>query len=117
MPERIDDSTQPPAVLVADSGELPGTGTHRLRKHRARIIDDQENTAGRATYRFGAEAPHVWRGGRQPERGIADGKLHNDVVALADAMQDRGSEGGLIELDRRGRTLDPQLRLNARHDG
>ena len=43
VPERVDDPAEPPAVLVADGGELPGTLTHRLCQHRAWILDDQEN--------------------------------------------------------------------------
>ena len=102
-------------MLVADRGNLPGSDAHRPLEHRAGIIDDQQIAAGCTTDRLGAEAPHVRRRRSHPKHGIADRELHDDVVALSDAMQDSRTERRFVEVDRRARSIDPQLRLDAGH--
>jgi hypothetical protein len=60
---------------------------------------------------------HRRSGGGDPEGCIADAELRDDLVALADEMQDGRAEGGGVEGKRFARVLDPQLRLDARHRG
>src|SRR4029453_4578584 len=60
---------------------------------------------------------HRGRGGGDPEGCIAAAELRDDLVALADEMQDGRAEGGGVEGKRLARVLNPQLRLDARHRG
>ena len=115
VPERIDDPTQAPAVLVADRSNLPRTDVNRPPKRRIRIIDDQQSTTGRATNRMRAEPPHVRRRGRQPECSVGHRQLHNDVVTMTHPMQNSRAKRRFVELDRRARTIDLQLRLDVGH--
>jgi hypothetical protein len=41
--------------------------------------------------------------------------LGDDVVSVADAVKDGCSERGFVERDRFGRSVDPQLGLDAGH--
>ena len=70
-------------------------------------------------------APSIARGLRRfiaadtgpiQERRIADPELGDDVVSLADAMEDGRAEGGFVEPERVPWSVDPELRLDARHD-
>lgn len=113
--ERVDHPTQPPTMFIADGGNLASTGTNGALEHRPGVVDDQQRTAGCAPDRVGAEAPHVWRGGRQPECGVADRELRDDVVGLADRVQDNGIERRLVKLNCGTGAIDPELRLDSSH--
>jgi hypothetical protein len=80
-----------------------------------RIVDHDERPAGRAIDLARAEPLHRGRCRRNPERRLADGELRDDVVSIADAMNDRRAERGSVERDRIARAIDPQLGLHARH--
>jgi hypothetical protein len=114
MAEWIEDSAQPPAVLVGHPGRHRGPGRNRLREHRVRIIDHEQSPARRtAGLKRGASAP--------PEdtqnAGVADRQLRNDVIALADPVKNHSTEGRRVERNGCGGTIDPQLRLDIRHAG
>ena len=115
MAEWIEDSAQPPAVLVGHPGRHRGPGPNRLREHRVRIIDHEQSPARRTADRRRAETGCFRTAGRHPERGVADRQLRNDVIAFADLVKDHGTEGRLVERNRCGSTIDPQLRLDTRH--
>lgn len=51
-----------------------------------------------------------------PERGIPDGELGDDVLAPAHSVQHDGAEGGLVERDRIRGAFNPQFRLDAGHE-
>jgi hypothetical protein len=114
--EWVNDPTQAPAMLIADRANLMGAGVDRLREYRAGVVDDEQRPTRCSVDRLGTEAPSVRRCSRHPEGSVTDCELHDNVVALAHAMQDDRTERRFIELDRRIGSIDPELRLNASHD-
>ena len=56
-----------------------------------------------------------WACRGDPERGVADGQLGDEVLAIADAVQHGGAEGGLVERDGLGTAIDPQFGLDGGH--
>ena len=70
--------------------------------------------AGRAADRLRAE-PRPGRAARgNPERRVPDRQLRDDLIALADPVQDPRAERRLVNGDGRGGAVNPQLRLDAR---
>ena len=94
-----------------------GPGLDRPRKHRVGIIDHQQSPACRAANSRRAETRPRRPARRNPERGVPDRQLRDDLVSLADAMKDPGTEGRLVERDCRSSAIDPQFRLDIRHAG
>ena len=113
--EWVNNPAQAPAMLIADRGNLPGAGVDRLLEYRAGVVDDEQRPTSCSVDRLGAEAPSIRRCSRYPEGSVTDCELHDNVVAVSDAMQDDRTERRLIELDRRSGSIDPELGLDASH--
>jgi len=101
--EWIEDPPQTPTVLIGHLRCWCGTGLDRLCKHRVGIIDYQQGPACRAAYSRRAETRSLQSAGRNPERGVPDRQLRDDLVSLTDPVKDPGPEGRLVERDCRGR--------------
>jgi hypothetical protein len=117
MTERIDDPAQAPAVLVGHVGCWRGAGADRLREHRIWIVGYQQDPARCTADCLRAEPRSVRSARGNPERGVSDRQLRDDLVSLPDAMQGSGAESCLIELDSGSSAIDPQFRLYTRHAG
>jgi len=115
MTEWIDDSAQPPPVLNGDPRRDSCAGLNRLTNNRIRVIDDKKYSAGRSTDRGRAETLQARTRRRYPERGVANGELGDNVVALANAVEHNGRKRQFVERDGGCRAIDPKLRLNAHH--
>ena len=115
--EWIDDPAQPPTVLIGHLGCRRGTGRDGLREHHIRIIDHQQSPACRAADRLRTETWSVRSAGRDPERGVPDRQLRDDLIPIPDSVQNRGPKGRLVERDSRRYALDPQFRLDICHAG
>jgi hypothetical protein len=107
MTERIEDPAQTPAVLVGHLGCRNGTGLYCLGKHRVRIINNKQNPAGRAADRPWAEPWSVRSARRNPERGVSDRQLRDDLIAFANLMKDSRTKSYLVERNGRGSAIDP----------
>lgn len=116
MAERVNDPPDAPAVLVLHRRLCSSARCQRHPHHRVRIVHDEQRPARPATDRPGAEATHARRWRANPERSIADPELGDDVITVADAVQDPSAERRPVEVHRLGGRLNPQLRLNAHHD-
>jgi hypothetical protein len=86
--ERVDDPTKTPPVLDGDRRSLGCTPTNGPFDERVRIVNGHEDAASPSSDRGGAETPHTLRRRADPERPFADSELGDDVLAVADAMQD-----------------------------
>ena len=117
MTERIEDPAQAPAVLVGHVGRWRGTSADRLREHRIWIVGYQQGPARCTADCLRAEPRSVRSARGNPERGVSDRQLRDDLVSLPDAMQGSGAESCLIELDSGSSAIDPQFRLYTRHAG
>jgi hypothetical protein len=114
MAERVDDAPDPPPVLLAHSRREVRTLADGGLHDRVGIGGHEEKTGGSAAGRPWAQSLHAFVGGADPEHGVPDNQLSDDVIALPDAMQNRRRERSLVEGDRGRRPVYPQLRLNAR---
>ncbi len=117
MTERIENPAQTPAMLIGHLGCCRGAGRDRLSHHRVGIIDHEQGPARRAANRLRAEPRPVWPARCNPERGVSDRELRDDVTSLTDTVKDPGAEGRLVERDSRVSAVDPQFRLDVRHAG
>ena len=99
-------------MLIPDWRQLRRTGRACLRDEIVRIVDHQQHSAGGGPIRTGTRA--IRGCARDPKTGLPDGQLSDDIVAVADTVQDGRTEGGLVEADRLARALDPEFRLDAR---
>src|SRR5262245_49036889 len=117
MAERVDDSTEPPPVLVAHGRGLRCAGGHRAVEDGVGVFDHEQCPAGRAVDRARTETFHGRRDRSDPERRVADTELRDDVIAVADTMKDACAKRCLVVGQRLARAVDPQLRLDARHRG
>jgi hypothetical protein len=102
-------------VLGAGRAGQGRGGSARVFDEGARIVHDQQGSAGRATERDGAEPPGIGVGVRDPKASVGDGELRHDVFVVADPADDGGAERGEVEGDRIARTIHPQFRLHAAH--
>src|SRR5262249_46676189 len=101
MTERIENPAQPPAMLIGHLRGRRGTGGYRAREHRVGIIDYQQDPARRAANRLRAEPRPLRPARRNPERGVSDRELRDDVISLPHPVKDPGTEGRLVEGDSR----------------
>src|SRR5262249_3443249 len=69
----------------------------------------------RPANRTRAEPPRVRASRCHPERRLADSELGDDVVPLADPVQDSRSERFGVERDGLASAINPQLRLDTCH--
>ena len=99
-------------MLVADRHELARASGDRLSDDRFRVVDEQQYSAGRAVECRRAETPQGRRRRGNPKRRVADSKLGNDLLALADPVEHNRAECGLVERDRVGSAFNPQLWLD-----
>jgi hypothetical protein len=102
-------------MLVRNRRSLGGAGADRICEDRVGVIDDQQGPARRAADRLRAEALHARRRRPDPEDGVAHGQLRDELVSLADAVKNARTKRRLVERDSGACTVDPQLRLDARH--
>src|SRR5262249_15254601 len=117
MTERIENPAQPPAMLIGHLRCRRGTGAYRLREHRVGIIDYQQDPARRTPNRLRAEPRPLRPARRNPECGVSNRELRDDVISLPHTVKDPGTEGRLVERDSRISVVDPQFRLDTRHAG
>src|SRR5215468_7444511 len=113
--EWIDNPAEPPAVFVANGRRDARAGGDRSLDDRLGVVDDEQCATGRTVDRARTEAFHRRRAGCEPEGRFADGELGDNVVPVADAMQDGCAESGLVEGDRFSWSVNPKLRLDAAH--
>ena len=92
-----------------------GTRAHCPVKHDTGVIDHQQGPARRAADRLRAEAAAARPGRCHPEGCIANGQLRDDIVSLADAVQNSCAKRHLVERNRRTGAVEPQLRLDIHH--
>ncbi len=111
--ERVDDPTKTPPVLDSDRRSLGCTRTDRPFDKRIWVVDGHEDAASRSSDCAGTETPRALRRRADPERTFAHSELGDDLLAVADAMQDTRPESPLVEVNSRRRTLHPNLRLHA----
>ena len=107
MTKRIEDPAQTPAVLVGHLGCRSGTGLYRPGKQRIRVIGNQQGPASRAADRPWTEPWPVGSSGRNPERGVSDRQLRDDLIAFAYLMKDSRTESCCVESDSRGSLINP----------
>ena len=117
MTEWIKNPAQTPAMLIGHLRRRCGTGPYRLREHRVGIIDYQQDPARRTANRLRAEPRPFRPARRNPECGVSDRQLRDDVISLPHTVKDPGTEGRLVERDSRISAVNPQFRLDTRHAG
>jgi len=88
MTEWIEDPAQTPAVLVGHFRCRSGTGLYRPGEHRIRVIHNQQGPTGRAADRLWTEPWSVRSARRNPERGVSDRQLRDDLIAFSYLMKD-----------------------------
>jgi hypothetical protein len=116
MPERIEYATHSPAMLEIDGRFLRSPGLDSLRMNGVRVIHHEKHSPGGCADRAGNKALRTLAYGGDPESGLADRKLSDDLFALAHHMEHARSKGSLIERDCRCPLVDPELGLYGRHD-
>ncbi len=87
MAERVHDSPKPPAMFILNRRDVQSAGLDGRRHDGFGIVDEQQSSAGSASMFVRAEALHRWIGSRHPERGIINGELNDDVVAIPDSVE------------------------------
>ena len=90
--ERVDDPTKTPSVLDGDRRSLCRTRSNGPFDERVRIVNGHEDAASPASDRAGAETAHALCRRADPERPVADSELGDDVLAVANAMQDTSTK-------------------------
>ena len=113
MTERIDDPTKTPPVLVGDRRSLGCARDNGPFNQSVRVFGGQKDAASPPSDRTGAEALHALARRADPERPFAHCELSDDVLAVADAVQDARTECPLVEVDSCRRTFHPQFWLHA----
>jgi hypothetical protein len=100
--EGINDSSHAPAIVLISHGRNDlGAGLDRAVKNGIGVADDEDHSDGAATERFGAEVQMLGRFVGEPKLGAVDGELsHDGAMAVVDAKQFGGSEGGFVEFNR-----------------
>jgi hypothetical protein len=96
--ERIENLTHAPAVLIRDLRCRCGASRNGPSKHGVGIIDYEQSSTGRAANRLRAEARSVRATRGDPEHGVSDRQLRNDVIAVAHPVKDLGAKGRLTNV-------------------
>src|SRR5262245_5334476 len=103
MAERIEQTTDPPAVFVAHGPYFGSSGRDRLREHRGGIVHHQHEPRGAPAERLRAEIEMVRRLVSDPEPGVTRLKLSDDCAGFRfDSKQLARTERRLVEVDGRG---------------
>lgn len=92
---------QAPSMLFADRSGFCRAGPDRSFDHHIGVFDDKQGPTCGAVDRVRAQALHRRARRCYPKRRFADGKLGDDVVTLADAVQHGRVECRLVERHRR----------------
>ena len=93
MAERINQTSQSPAVSFANGEDLGGPGLQGLREDSIRIGDGQDHSHRTATQRFGAEVAMLRRFVTQPKLRAVNGKpCHHAPAGAFQAKDFNGSE-------------------------
>jgi hypothetical protein len=79
--EGIDHASQPPAVVVLDGNDNPGTGRNRLREHRIGIRNGQDHPDSTTAQRLGTVVPVLGGLVAHPELRAIDRQLGYDCPA------------------------------------
>jgi hypothetical protein len=103
-------------MLEIDGRFLRSSRIDRPRVKGVRVIHHEKHPSGGCTDRSGNQALRTLAYAGDPESSLADRQLSDDLFAVAHHMEHAGSEGSLIERDRRHPLVDPQLGLYGRHD-
>ncbi|HEY7264494.1 MAG TPA: hypothetical protein VH589_23800 [Trebonia sp.] len=107
MTERIEDPAQTPTVLIDHLRCRSGTGLYCSGKQRIRVIDNQQGPASRAADRLWTEPWPVGSSRRNPERGVSDRQLRDDLITFAYLMKNSRAESYCVERDSRGSPINP----------
>ena len=116
MPERVDDATEAPAVLIPNRGECLRASGNRTTHHDLGIIYHQQDSSGRALEIAWAESPPGSVRAGDPEAGLAaDRKLRHNLVAVADEVYHSGPECVTVEFHGVTSPIDPEFGLYTGH--
>jgi hypothetical protein len=107
MTERIEDPAQTPTVLVGHLGYRSGTSLYCPGKQRIRVIGNQQGPTSRAADRLWTEPRPVGSSRRNPERGVSDCQLRDDLIAFTYLMKNSRAESYCVERDSRGSPVNP----------
>jgi len=107
MTERVEDPAQTPTVLVGHLGCRSGTGLYCPGIQRIRVIDNQQGPTSRAADCRWTEPWPVGSSRRNPERGVSDRQLRDDLISFAYLMKDSRTESCCVESDSRGSLINP----------
>src|SRR5260370_1398645 len=100
MAVRINDSSEPPAILIADRTNHFGARLDCTRKRPIRVVHDHHQTHRPTVQRFGAEIQMFWGLVRDPKFGSFHGQscYHRTFIIIV-AKRFSGAESRLVELD------------------
>lgn len=104
-----------PPVLVGDRGDLDRPCGYRRPDDGVRIFHHQERSARRPLDIERTEALQLGRRRSNPKRRLSHLQLRHDVIAFAHKMNNHCAERSLIKGQRLAGTVNPELRLDARH--
>src|SRR6266516_4526083 len=113
--EWINDAADPPAVLIADRGQLSSASSDGPRQHGIGVLDDEQCPARATADRLRTEPPCAGPRRSHPEHRVSDGQLRDDLLTITHPVEHRRAERVSVERDRLAGVVDPQLRLNTRH--
>jgi hypothetical protein len=113
--EWVDDSTEAPAVLLSHGGYWGSACAYRLFEKYIGVINNQQYPAGRTLDGLRTESFPLPTGRCDPKRGTSNRKLGDDVVSLANTVQDSGAKRSLVERNGCTGAIKPQLRLDLGH--
>src|ERR1700730_8642210 len=100
MPERIDDPSEAPSILIADGRDYLCPRYDSLSEGHIWILHNHHHPRGATSERFRAEIQVLWRLVCDPESGPSNRQLSNYLSGVVvDAEQHLGSECSLVEVD------------------
>jgi hypothetical protein len=106
-------SLQPCSLLTGDDSVAPAPSALRMMLSGSSTTSSVRLVAPS----MAREPPHARRCSCHPKRCVANGELRDDVVSVADTVNDACAERGFVERDGFARSVDPQFRLDTRHGG
>src|SRR6185369_8793512 len=116
MSERIDNTSEPPSVVVSDRHYLFCSRGYGAGKDGVRIGNDQDHPGGTAIEGLGAEVMMLWRFIRQPELCPVDRKRCYDRTGVFEKKNFLCSECRLVEFECSFAISDRQHRLDLSFD-